>query len=217
MFRLLRRVFFLLYFPMFTDSVIYKANFKISQIGFQFVSTSLADSIHIDINTKTISQCVRLCTNYISCRTITFDSSIHQCSLFSAWNFEGNISSSSITSQIAFIKQEPIFYTSYLQSCIPSYDPINRYMQCVNNMWICPDRYFFNGSVCEHQRSLKQSCQNDQWCDSTKYLSCSTYSSQCRCDSSMTWNGSICISGKHLNNKYKQVRPCLIISSLSIG
>ncbi|CAF1531046.1 unnamed protein product [Adineta steineri] len=175
-----------------------KVPFEISPVGLQFIPTDTNDLLTIENDANTIMRCVAQCVKNIACRTVNFDPSINQCSLFTSWSFEGifysSSPSSSSRSQIGYIIQQPVFYTSYHQPCILSFNSINRYLQCVNGTWICPDQYFFNGSVCEYWRSFNQLCQTDEWCDSSKYLTCSTFSNTCQCNSSMLWNGSQCIS-----------------------
>ncbi|CAF0722433.1 unnamed protein product [Adineta steineri] len=174
-----------------------KVQFEISRVGLQFIPFDSNDLLTTENDANTIMRCVAQCVKNIACRTVNFDPSINQCSLFTSWSFEGTFYSSSPSSsksQIGYIIQQPAFYTSYLQPCILSFNSISRYLQCVNDTWICPDQYFFDGSVCEYWRSFNQLCQTDEWCDSSKYLTCSTFSITCQCNSSMLWNGSQCIS-----------------------
>ncbi|CAF0975249.1 unnamed protein product [Adineta steineri] len=176
-----------------------KVQFEISPVGLQFIPTDTGDLLTTENDANTIMRCVAQCLKNIACRTVNFDISINQCSLFTSWNFEGTFYSSS-RSQIVHIIQQPVFYTSYLQPCILSFNSINRYLQCVNGTWICPNQYFFNGNVCEYWRSFNQLCQTDEWCDSSKYLTCSTFSNTCQCNSFMLWSGSQCISGQYRSN-----------------
>lgn len=164
-----------------------QAYFKLYPIGYLFNPITPSDHlIHYNL-THSLIHCVSRCAMDIRCRTVNFDSSIHQCSLFSAWNFEGNISSS-VSSQIAFIEYQP---------CNTSYNLTHQNMQCVNGVWICLNGYFFHGNVCEHQRPFNQSCQSDEWCDSSLDLICSNWSGRCRCNSSMRWTGSQCNFSKY--------------------
>ncbi|CAF0804141.1 unnamed protein product [Adineta steineri] len=170
-----------------------KVQFETSPVGFQFIASDPSDLLTTENDANTIMRCVAQCVKNIACRTVNFDLSINQCSLFTSWSFEGTFYSSS-RSQVGYIIQQSVFYTSYLQPCILSFNSINRYLQCVNSTWICPNQYFFDGNVCEYWRSFNQLCQTDEWCDSSKYLTCSTFSNTCQCNSSMLWNGSQCIS-----------------------
>lgn len=175
---------------------------SLSSVGFEFThwdSNILLANIS-DANNHI--QCVTACLHNLRCRTTTFDPSMQQCLLFSAWIFEGaTLSSASPTTQIGFIPQEASLYTAYLQACTSSSgDPISRYMQCVNGAWICPDRQFFNGYVCEYKRRFDASCQSDDWCDSSAYLICSNWSRTCRCNSSMRLGESECYSCKRQNH-----------------
>lgn len=185
-----------------------QVQFSLSSLGLQFLPSDSNTFIANISNARNRVQCLTACLNNPLCLTVNFDSSTHQCSLFSSWLLEGNITPSpSSKSQITYISREPALYTAYRQPCTLSYDPINRYMQCISAVWVCPDRYFFNGSVCVHQQSLDESCQNGTWCDSSKYLICSNWSRTCRCNSSMKWNGSICESCKLPNR-------CLVVNHL---
>lgn len=161
-------------------------------VGLQFVpsnpSTLLSDIS--GINSRL--QCTIECLNNIRCLSINFDSSTQQCSLFASWLSEGSTSLSS-TSQVVSISRVPTLYTSYQQPCTASFDPINRYMQCVNSVWTCPNGYFFNGEVCERLRSVNMSCLTSDWCDASKYLICSNLLGFCQCNSSMEWDGSQCV------------------------
>ena len=220
---MLRVILLLLCLPTATDSLIYQAKFIVSPIGSGFNSTNPSDPLHIQNGTASIFKCIEKCTNDIGCRTVSFDSTTHQCSLFAAWNFEGNLSSSP-TSQVAFVPQEPALYTTFLQPCTPSIHSLNRYLRCVNNTWICPYRYFFNGNVCEPWRSFNQPCLLDEWCDATKSLLCSNAFHGCRCSSSMSWNGSICVFGKYLLSltiehrmRFDLVTVCLVCPSGQSG
>ncbi|CAF0759033.1 unnamed protein product [Adineta steineri] len=191
---------FIVLLSTFTHGNIDKVQFEISRVGLQFIPFDSNDLLTTENDANTIMRCVAQCVKNIACRTVNFDPSINQCSLFTSWSFEGIFYPSSSKSQIGYIIQQPVFYTSYLQPCILSFNSINRYLQCVNDTWICPNQYFFNGSVCEYWRSFNQLCRTDEWCDSSKYLTCSTFSNTCQCNSSMLWNGSQCISGQYRSN-----------------
>lgn len=180
------------------DCVIYQAAFEMSQIGLKFVPYIAADFLEMQNHTDTPMYCAQLCLNNIRCRTVNVDPSLGQCVLYSSWIFEGSsLSTSSPTAKIAYIAQKPIQYTSYLQPCVPYYNAINRYLQCVNSVWICPDKYFFNGFVCEYWRSIGFACQIDAWCNPPNYLKCSGLTGRCTCNSSMSWNGSSCAFGEY--------------------
>ena len=180
------------------DCVIYQAAFEMSQTSLQFVPYVPTDFLEMQNHTSTPMSCVKLCLNDIRCRTVTIDPTFRQCVLYSSWIFQGSsLSSSSPTAKIAYIVQNPIQYTSYLQPCAPYYNSINRYLQCVNSVWICPDQYFFNGFVCEYWRSVGYACQTDAWCHPLNYLKCSGLTGRCTCNSSMSWNGSSCAFGEY--------------------
>ena len=197
------------------DCVMYQADFAISYVGQQFIPFNAADLLVKQNNTDTLMHCVQLCLNDIRCRTVNIDGSFGQCFLYSSWIFQGSyLSSSSSISKIAYIVQKPILYTSYLQPCLPYYNSINRYLQCVNNTWICPDQYFFNGFVCEYWRSVGYPCQTDTWCNPTQYLQCSVLVGACLCNSSMSWNVSSCSFGECWSLRYTKRRSKLLFSSL---
>lgn len=189
--------------------------FEVFSYGFEFIPSNPDALLYTVGNKKNRMRCIKECSNNILCHTVTYDKSTLECSVFSSWLSEGNISASaSPVRQIIYIDQEPILYMSYLQSCNPSYNPINRYMQCINNTWICPNDYFFNDLICELKRSINQPCQNDDWCDSSSYLICSNWTNTCRCNSSMKWVGSQCNSSNDFDDLLLIYR-FLLSSSLS--
>jgi hypothetical protein len=113
-----------------------------------------------------------------------------------SWTFQGNITfSPNTTLQIGYIKQVPIRYSLHLQPCIPFFNNNDRYLQCVNGSWICPDKYFFNENVCEYWRSFHSMCLTGQWCDSSNYPICTSLMGLCTCNNSMQWDGSTCNPG----------------------
>lgn len=204
----------LLVFANLMDSIMYEAKFDVSQMGLEFVPTNTADLLLVDSNTRKMLHCIKHCTNDIRCRTVNYDPSLHQCSLFTSWSFQGNFSpAASVQSQIGYILQKPQHYTSYLTPCVPSMNSLNRYLQCVNNLWICPDRFFFDGNICRPWRTFNQPCLTNAWCDPTQHLVCSSAFRRCRCNTSMRWNGSTCISCKCMSTRMRSDR-LLVCSSL---
>ena len=171
-----------------------QVQFELSRNSLQFTPTDPNDLLMMDNTSGTFVRCITECLNNIRCQTVNFDASIRQCSLFTSWSYEGYISPSSSTSQIGYIVQRPILYTLYMQSCIVSENGTNRYLQCVNGLWICPYGYFFNGNVCESWRSFDQRCQANDWCDESRYLTCSNFTSTCQCNASMSWDEDHCVS-----------------------
>jgi hypothetical protein len=193
-------VVFLVLWCSLVHSIFYRANFKISEFGFKFHPRDPNDLLMVKNDTRSRMFCVQQCLHDIRCRTVQYDSTWRQCSLYSAWKSEGTLlPSASTTSQITYIEQQASFYSSHLNYCVPALNNLNRYMQCINSSWTCPYRYFFNGQVCEYWRSFNEQCQTDQWCDSSTYLTCPSLIDRCVCNHSMIWSGSICNSCKSIH------------------
>ena len=160
------------------------------------------DLFMVSNETNSLRGCLTTCVNDIRCRTVNFDQSTHQCSLFSSWISEGSPSTAVATSVVAFIPQTAALYTTYNQACSSGFDPIGRYLRCVSGFWQCPTTYFFNGDICDRPRSFNQTCQTDVWCDSSTYLICGNPSLTCLCNATMEWNGSCCVPSLYDRHRF---------------
>jgi hypothetical protein len=189
---------FLLLFASAAQSVIYDAKFEIYQPGFSFSPYRPSALLIVENDVSSLLYCIKLCLTDIDCLTVNFDHSTRTCVLYAAWIFEGNLSLSlSSTSNVAYIDQTPVLYSSYLQPCVCFFNTINRYLRCINSSWVCPNKYFFNGNVCEYWRSFGDQCQTNEWCDSSNYLQCPPLVGKCTCNYSMVWDGSTCNISKY--------------------
>lgn len=68
-----------------------QAFFETLSIGSTFTPTQLSASHGQLSSIERLVECFRACLSNILCRTTNFDAAIQQCSLFSAWNFGGNL------------------------------------------------------------------------------------------------------------------------------
>ncbi|UJR29493.1 hypothetical protein I4U23_010705 [Adineta vaga] len=142
----------------------WQSSTNLSSIGFEFLPINHQALILVELNTTSLISCVRICHSISRCRIFDFDNESKRCRLF-----EGNIitmgsiiASSSLQSRVGSIKLRYEQFINRGYSC--SLCQGSRYLKCVNTRCECDVHTYFDGFICQSQKLLGDSCNNNTEC-----------------------------------------------------
>ncbi|CAF1507247.1 unnamed protein product [Adineta ricciae] len=123
-------------------------------------------------NVDVTASCAMYCLQNTFCRTFDFDSISHQCHLYEGSVDTGMIIPANSSNIIGWIEILPSMFHLYNASADQCKD--NRYLSSdiVSNRCQCPDRTFWNGSMCLNQRFIGDTCQENNWCRNDLNIGC---------------------------------------------
>ena len=108
--------------------------------------------------------CTRQCHSHSLCRLFDYDSLSTRCRLFQGdlTTMGQLIPSASSSSRVGSLRLSSDQFVNIGQPC--SMCVGSRYLSCRNGTCQCPSNTFYDGSICQAQRLMGQSCQNASEC-----------------------------------------------------
>ena len=145
---------------------------NITSFGLEFSSLDYQAQFLFQINVSSILSCTQHCHSNSQCRVFDYDSQSNRCRLFQGdLNSLGQIiPSSSSSSRVGSMRITSEPFISISQSCVMCVG--SRYLRCVNGTCQCPVNTFYDGTICQSQKLLGQSCRNTSECRTDLNYTC---------------------------------------------
>ncbi len=171
------------------ENEIFQSLMTLEQIGTDFIPTNPVELIAVYTDQSNLISCYKMCNMNPNCRTFAID---NVCRLYQGSIDTGTIMvSSSLTSQVAGLRNDPSFYVNYNQICNPNSLPFDRYLICTDGYLDCPTDTYWNGEMCLNQVYYGNSCNSNEMCRGDIGLICSSCNT-CFCEVTAIWNDTLC-------------------------
>ena len=152
---------------------IYSSRFTFSSPGQEF-QLKLSNQLISSVTVRSRLMCAAQCNEYISCRTLDYDSNSRRCRLFEADLTTGSsISSASSSLVVGYVTLSmPLYAPIHDEPCSACQE--NRYQICSVNTSTCqcPLNAFWNGTICSLQLFQNATCNQVDACRPDLNLSC---------------------------------------------